>query len=272
MARSTLLSSLPLAICATFAAAALALGATQSATPPATPPAAPATAAPSAPPAEAPPAKKLSAKARVKDVKAVTGTILTAGKEVKFELHVQKTPTLCANFAFLAQRGFWDGQTWTGFTRVVRQGGPNIVGYPLPREFAPDLNFDDPAGGNLCMSKMSDKVSDAANAVHFFITIKQQERWNLDFQIFGKVTSGLDVITNLTEGTKIDKITVEGDVEGLLKAFEAETQQWAAKLAELESAPRFATGTLPGTPDRRTGKVLPNREIDGTPTGVTPKE
>jgi peptidyl-prolyl cis-trans isomerase B (cyclophilin B) len=220
---------------------------------------------PAAPPAPKPEtAKRPKPKERVKEIKSVTGTIRTKGRAVSIELFVHKAPTLCANFAFLARQGFWDGKPWTGFTRVIRQTGANAVGYTLPREFAPDLTFDDPRGGNLCMAKVSDKVADSANAVRFFITIKNQERWNLDFQIFGRVTSGLDAIVALEEGDLVESITLEGDVDALLAAFEPETKEWAAALEELAKARQLPPGTLPGTPDRRTGEVPANRPIDGT--------
>ena len=266
-------TSLPFAVTVALVTAVVSANARHADQTPAAPPAtAPADKTPAdKTPATPPAAKKPSAKTRVKDVKAVTGTITTAGHEVRFELFVHKAPTLCANFAFLAKRGFWDGLPWTGFTRVIRQAGPNAIGYPLPREFAPDLTFDDPAGGWLCMAKVSDKVSDAANSTRFFITIKNQERWNLDFQIFGKVTSGLDTIAGLTEGTPIDKITVDGDVDGLLKVFEPEIAEWTTLLKAMSDSRQLPPGTLPGTPDRRTGEVLPNRPLEGTPGGAPAK-
>lgn len=258
-------TSFPFAVVIALAAAVFTANARHSDQAPTTPPAPPTAPPATVPPAAAPPAKKPSAKMRVKDVKEVTGTITTAGREVRFELLVHKAPTLCANFAFLAKRGFWDGQTWSGFTRVIRQAGPNAIGYTLPREFAPDLTFDDPAGGLLCMAKISDKISDSANATRFFITIKNQERWNLDFQIFGKVTAGLDAIAGLSEGMTIDKVTVDGDVDALLKVFEPEIAEWTTQLQAMKDAHQLPPGTLPGTPDRRNGEVLPNRPIEGTP-------
>ncbi|MBL9120016.1 MAG: peptidylprolyl isomerase [Phycisphaerae bacterium] len=222
--------------------------------------------APTAPPAE----KRPSAKKRTKDVKDVTGTILTDGHEVKFELYVHKAPTLCANFVHLAKRDFWNGMKWHGFTRVIRQAGLNLIGYKLPREFAPDLNFDDPAGGLLCYPKVSDKSSDAANGVRFFITIKNQERWNLDFQIFGKVTSGLEHIVALSEGATIEKITIDGDADNLLKQFDVEITQWNEWLTREGRARQLPPGTIEGTPDRRTGEVIPLRELDSKPTGPQP--
>lgn len=207
----------------------------------------------------------------MKDVKAVTGTILTAGHEVRFELFVHKTPTLCANFAYLARRGLWDGLPWTGFTRVIRQSGLGLIGYPLPREFDPSLTFDDVKGGLLCYAKVSDKTSDAANAVRYFITIKNQERWNLDYQIFGKVTSGLEHISALTEGATVDKVTVDGDVDALLKAFDVETAEWEANLQRISAAHTDQGVSVPGSPDRRTGQVIPPRPLDGTTTGPDTK-
>lgn len=235
-----------------------------------TPPTGQPTASPESP-ATQPAEKRPSAKKRTKDVKDVTGTILTEGHEVKFELYVHKAPTLCANFVHLAKRDFWNGMKWHGFTRVIRQAGLNVIGYSLPREFAPDLNFDDPAGGLLCYPKVSDKSSDAANGVRFFITIKNQERWNLDFQIFGKVTSGLEHIVALGEGATIEKITIDGDADSLLKQFDVEIAQWDEWLTHTGRARQLPPGTIEGTPDRRTGQVIPLRELDGKPAEQPPQ-
>ncbi len=221
---------------------------------------------PSATPSVATPpaaAQRPKAKERVKDIKDVGGTIITNGRPVKFTLHVQKTPTLCANFCNLVQRGFFVDQPWKGFTRVIRQAGTESVSYALPREFAPDLTFN--TGSQLAYAKVSGKTADAANGTRVFVTIKEQGRWNLDFQIFGGITSGLDVLIDLKEGTTIEKITLDGDYENLLKAFAPEIVDWNAALDRRKTALKEPEAApVPGDPNFKP-PANPTQPRNGTP-------
>jgi cyclophilin family peptidyl-prolyl cis-trans isomerase len=81
---------------------------------------------------------------------------------IRVELATKEAPRLCANFINLVNRGYYDGQPWADFSRVVRQTGINAAGdpaYSLPREFGTNLFFDKP--GRLCYSNNSDDVSTA---------------------------------------------------------------------------------------------------------------
>ncbi|MFO0827417.1 MAG: peptidylprolyl isomerase [Phycisphaerales bacterium] len=178
-------------------------------------------------PADAPaePRRAPTAKERAKGIKEIRGAIETVGGTIGFQLEPNKCPLLCANFCNLVRKGYFDGRPWFEFSRVVRQAGSKGIAYTVPREFDPSLFFD--RGGRIAMAKDRDASEGAfANGARFFITVKNQERWNLDYPVFGNVTSGIDVLVALNEGDKITKITVEGDVDNLLKTFETEVAKW----------------------------------------------
>lgn len=166
---------------------------------------------------------------RVKEVKDVFATFTTKdGGTFRVKLHVQETPTLAANFANLVRRGFFDGQAWKGHTRVTRQAGTELPLYSLPREFGPKLDFN--AGGRLAYTKINEKTASPASGTRIFLTTKEQDRWNLDHQVFGQVVEGMDALQRIDPGATIEKVEVEGDVDALLKAFEPEVAEWNAAL------------------------------------------
>ncbi len=175
-----------------------------------------------------------TAKERAKEIKEITGTIEIPAGTISFKLEPNKCPLLCANFCNLVRKGFFDGREWRSFSRVIRQCGTDYVWYTLPREFDASLFFD--RGGRLAMSKDRDESAGArTNATRFFITIKGQERWNLDYPAFGNVTAGLPLVVDVKEGDKITKITVAGDVDNLLATFAPEIKDWDK---EFEAAKR----------------------------------
>ena len=191
--------------------------------PPAPPAATPAVPADQTPPVPTAPTR--TAKERAKEIKEITASIETVGGTIQLKLEPNKCPLLCANFCNLARKGFWDGREWIDFSRVIRQCGTTFLWYTVPREFDPSLFYG--VGGRLVMSKDRDVTEGAkANATRFFITIKNQERWNLDYPAFGNVTSGLQLVVDLKVGDKITKITVAGDVDNLLQTFAPEIAGW----------------------------------------------
>lgn len=231
--RDSLRGSRPIFAVLLFVTASLALAGAQTEAPKPTP-TPPAEEKPTAAP---PPASRPTAKQRAKEIKDITGTIETDKGTVRFKLEPNKCPLLCANFCNLVRRGFFDGRPFRDFTRVVRQAGTDTVWYTLPREFDPSLLFD--RGGRIAMSKdVEDPARAKAHGTRFFITIKEQERWNLDYPIFGNVTSGLEALVALEEGDQIRRITVEGDVEALLREFAPEVARWNAASDEASEGGR----------------------------------
>jgi peptidyl-prolyl cis-trans isomerase B (cyclophilin B) len=166
-----------------------------------------------------------------------TATPLTAVFEcdsgtIRVELATKEAPRLCANFINLVNRGYYDGQPWADFSRVVRQTGINAAGdpaYSLPREFGTNLFFDKP--GRLCYSNNSDDVSTArSKPTRIFITVRPQDRWNLQYAVFGTIVEGLDVAMNLKDGEKIVRVQIEGDFAAHQARFSKQIAEWNAAL------------------------------------------
>ena len=203
------------------------------ATPPATAPAQPPAAAPTAPaekpserPSEKPGAAPTPAPA------PIFARFECESGSFRVELAIKQTPRLCANFINLVNRGYFDGQAWSEFSRVVRQTGVNPAGdpaYTLPRELSKDLFFDKP--GRICFSNNSEDVSTArAKPTRIFITVRPQDRWNLQYAAFGTIVEGLDVAFNLKEGEKIIRVRIEGDFAAHQARFAKQVAEWNAAL------------------------------------------
>jgi cyclophilin family peptidyl-prolyl cis-trans isomerase len=144
---------------------------------------------------------------------------MDGGDEFAIELFADKAPVTVNSFVSLARAGFYDGTTFhrviSGFMSQAGDptgtgtGGP---GYSFQNEFHPDLRHDSP--GIVSMANAGMRNGQATNGSQFFITHVPTP--NLDgllpdgspkdcsgFQqschaVFGKVTSGLDVVTGMT--------------------------------------------------------------------------
>lgn len=139
---------------------------------------------------------------------------LEDGDEVLIYLYPDKAPNTVANFISLANDGFYDGLT---FHRVVEsfvmQGGdPNGdgtggPGYTIEGEFA-DNGFkkNDVAmeEGVIAMARFSSNGSDTEEAYNsagsqFFILMGKKENLQGQYAAFGKVFSGMNVLTKLSQ-------------------------------------------------------------------------
>lgn len=137
-------------------------------------------------------------------------TIETDKGTIELELYPEHAPKTVNNFAFLAGEGFYDG---VAFHRVIDnfmiQGGdPTGTG-----RGGPGYKFEDELEGNPL--KHDAKVISMANAgpntngSQFFITHKPQPHLNGKHTVFGKVTSGEDVVDSIEQGDKMTSVTVE---------------------------------------------------------------
>lgn len=216
-----------------FAASALVLAACAGPTPP--PPASSAPAPKSAPsPGAAAPISPAAQPA----VPELAATIHTARGPIRIRLMVREAPLTCANFVNLVRRGAYENTQFHDWTRVIRQcGGPAQrfePGYMLRREFSAKLMFDGP--GKVAMQKAAD--GQHAHATQFFITVKEQSRWDLDIPIFAVVERGQGAVDAIQKGDAIDRITLEGDPGPLVARFPNELAAWNAALDR--SLPRSA--------------------------------
>jgi len=153
---------------------------------------------------------------------------------IRLNLYTDKTPVTAANFINLAQRGYYDGLK---FHRVIAdfmiQGGCPLgtgtgdPGYRFEDEFHSDLKHDRP--GILSMAN----AGPGTNGSQFFITHVATPWLDRRHSVFGAVVSDEDqkVVNAIRQGDKINKVTIEGDVSGLLNAQASRITDWNKNLA-----------------------------------------
>ncbi len=130
--------------------------------------------------------------------------------KIELELYAQYAPKTVNNFVFLVKDGFYDGVV---FHRVV----PNFViqgGDPTGTgRGGPGYRFEDEVKNNPLKHERG--VISMANAgantngSQFFITHSPQAHLNGKHTVFGKVTSGMDVVDAIKEGDKMVKVTLK---------------------------------------------------------------
>ncbi len=158
----------------------------------------------------------------------IKATISTSKGDIHLELTPEKTPKTVANFANLANRGFYKDLS---FHRVIEdfmiQGGcPNGdgrggPGYRFEDEFDSSLRHDAP--GKLSMAN----AGPGTNGSQFFITHVPTPWLDDRHSIFGMVQSESDqeVVNSIQQGDKILNISIEGDYQKLLNDTE-ELDNW----------------------------------------------
>jgi len=131
---------------------------------------------------------------------------------MKVQFYEKDAPGTVKNFVDLARKGFYDG---LNFHRVIPEfviqggcpygtgsGGP---GYTIPCELDGDNQYHD--RGVLSMAHAGRDTGGS----QFFICHSRDNTQHLDRKhtCFGKVYEGLDVIDDIRQGDKIEKIVIE---------------------------------------------------------------
>jgi cyclophilin family peptidyl-prolyl cis-trans isomerase len=151
--------------------------------------------------------------------KSYSARFKTERGEIVCELFAADAPLSVENFINLARAGFYDGTT---FHRVIggfmAQGGDPTgtgsggPGYNFRDELSPKRRHDGP--GVLSMANAGPNT----NGSQFFITFAPTPHLDGRHSVFGKVTSGMDVLRSLRErdpqrdpkpGDRIEKIEIE---------------------------------------------------------------
>ena len=127
-----------------------------------------------------------------------TAKIITEKGEMQVEFYEQDAPKTVANFIKLATSGFYDGLT---FHRVIPDfviqggcpdgtgaGGP---GYTIPCELDGDNQYHD--RGVLSMAHAGRNTGGS----QFFITLAETEWLDWKHAVFGKVSTGMDVVEKI---------------------------------------------------------------------------
>ncbi len=155
------------------------------------------------------------------DFTPIQGTEVTLNTNkgaIVLTLFRDKAPLTTLNFLTLAKSGFYDGIV---FHRVIADfmaqvgdpktkdatlkaewgtGGP---GYVIPDEFDPSLVHD--SEGVLSMAN----AGPGTGGSQFFITYAATPWLNGKHAVFGKVTSGMDVLKSITVGDTITSVSIK---------------------------------------------------------------
>jgi peptidyl-prolyl cis-trans isomerase B (cyclophilin B) len=141
--------------------------------------------------------------------KSYAATFETSRGTIACDLFAKEAPKTVNNFVFLAREGFYDGLK---FHRVIAdfmvQGGdPQGTGSGGPGYKWPDersaLNIKHEVG-SLSMANAGPNT----NGSQFFITHIATDWLNGKHAVFGKVTSGQDVVNATAQGDVIKKLTI----------------------------------------------------------------
>ena len=151
--------------------------------------------------------------------KSYTARFKTERGEIVSELFAADAPMTVENFINLARAGFYDGTT---FHRVIpgfmAQGGDPTgtgtggPGYTFRDELSAKRRHDGP--GVLSMANAGPNT----NGSQFFITLAATPHLDGRHTVFGRVTSGMDVVSSIRErdpqrdsqpGDRIETIAIE---------------------------------------------------------------
>ncbi len=144
----------------------------------------------------------------MKQAGTIRATIESSKGKIELDLQADLMPVTVANFVKLAENGFYDGLKFHRVEDWVIQGGDPLgtgtggPGYTIKLETSPQLKN---VRGALAMARKSDPDSAGSQ----FYILREDASW-LDGQyaVFGKVTSGLDVVDEIRVGDQMTKVTI----------------------------------------------------------------
>ena len=171
---------------------------------------------------------------------AVFAIIDTSKGEITVKLNERAAPTSVANFANLAQRGFYDGLSFHRLERnfMVQGGDPdgNGTGGPGYR-FQGEINLRHNQPGIISMANSGP----GTDGSQFFLTHLATPHLNGLHSVFGVVSEGLPVVHLLRKGDIINSIAIEGDLSSLFEKRKEKLEAWNevldANFSNLRSIP-----------------------------------
>jgi peptidyl-prolyl cis-trans isomerase B (cyclophilin B) len=151
-----------------------------------------------------PPAMQIDAKKRY------VAKIETTRGPIEVELYPAYAPSTVNNFVFLAREGYYDG---VSFHRVIDnfmiQGGdPTGTGRGGPGYKFEDEFKNNPLKHETGVLSMAN-AGPGTNGSQFFITHSPQPHLDGKHTVFGKVTSGMDVVNRVRQGDEMVKVVIE---------------------------------------------------------------
>jgi peptidyl-prolyl cis-trans isomerase B (cyclophilin B) len=142
--------------------------------------------------------------------------IKTSKGDITVELYPKEAPLSVTNFVQLAQGGFYNGLTFHRVVPnfVVQGGDPQGTGaggpgYTVPAEIkgSPHMHVE----GALAWARTGDEVNPQrrSSGSQFYITLTATPFLDNAYTVFGKVTSGMDVVKKIAQGDKIISIEIK---------------------------------------------------------------
>lgn len=155
----------------------------------------------------------------------IFAVIDTSKGEIRVKLNERAAPTTVANFANLAQRGFYDGLSFHRLERnfMVQGGDPdgNGTGGPGYR-FQGEINLRHNQPGIISMANSGP----GTDGSQFFLTHLATPHLNGLHSVFGVVSQGLPVVQLLRKGDIINSIAIEGDLTSLFEKRKEKLGEW----------------------------------------------
>lgn len=136
-------------------------------------------------------------------------SITTNRGTIELELYAQHAPQTVNNFVFLAKEGFYDG---VSFHRVipdfmVQSGDPTGSGRGGPGYRFADELVGNPLKHERCVISMAN-AGPNTNGSQFFITHVATPHLDGRHTVFGKVTSGEEIVDAIEQGDTMVSVTV----------------------------------------------------------------
>ena len=136
-------------------------------------------------------------------------TIETSRGTIELDLYPHHAPKTVNNFVFLSREGFYDG---VSFHRVINdfviQGGdPTGTGRGGPGYRFEDEVVDNPLTHERGVISMAN-AGPNTNGSQFFITHSPQPHLNGIHTVFGKVVKGLEVLDDIQQGDRMERVQV----------------------------------------------------------------
>jgi peptidyl-prolyl cis-trans isomerase B (cyclophilin B) len=143
------------------------------------------------------------------DVKKPAAVVtMEKGGEFRIDFYQEDAPKTVENFVTLAKKGFYDGLTFHrvqpgalvhgGDPKGDGSGGP---GYTIKAEF----NKQKHERGAVAMARL---VSPDTAGSQFYITLTAAPELDGQYTVFGKVTSGMDVVDKIALGDKMRTVKI----------------------------------------------------------------
>ncbi len=126
-------------------------------------------------------------------------TLVTVKGEIVIELLAWDAPITVNNFMFLAREGFYDDTTFHRVGRPLIQGGDPTEtgkggpGYTIPDECRNRIKHE---AGTVGMANRGEPHSSGSQ---FYITREARPDFDGSYNVFGRVTSGMDVVRSIRD-------------------------------------------------------------------------